>query len=80
MKNNILDALKGIGKLLGTILVGIGYIPFKIGNLLIEVKFSSEIEAEKKAKELLKLAEPAPKKKRVVKKKQVEIIAKEVNS
>ena len=50
MKNNILDALKGIGKLLGTILVGIGYIPFKIGNLLIEVKFSSEIEAEKKGK------------------------------
>ena len=80
MKNNILDAFKGIGKLLGTILVGIGYIPFKIGNYLIEIKFSSEIEAEKKAKELLKPVESAPKKKRVVKKKQVETIAKEVNS
>lgn len=80
MKNNILDALKGIGKLFGLFLVGLGYIPFRVGNYLIEIKFSSEIEAEKKAKELLKPVEPAPKKKRVVKKKQVETIAKEVNS
>jgi hypothetical protein len=71
--NNFLDSLKGLGKLLGMILLGIGYIPFKLGNMLVEIRFSSEIEAEKAAKlkeqELLKPTEPAPLKKRAPRKK-----------
>lgn len=70
MKNNILDALKALGKFLGMILRGLGYIPFKIGDYLIEIRFSSEIEAEK-ALLLAEAEKNKPKKKRVVRKKKV---------
>lgn len=47
MKNNILDALKALGKLLGIIVWLIGYLPFKSGEYLTSSKFSVELEAEK---------------------------------
>ena len=81
MKNNILDALKALGKLLGIIVWLIGYLPFKSGEYLTSRKFSVELEAEK-ALLLAEAEKNKPKKKRVVRKKKVaEIVEnKEINS
>jgi F420-0:gamma-glutamyl ligase-like protein len=86
MINSLLDGLKGIGKFLGIIIYAVGFLPFKLGEFLLNTKFSSEIAIEKAVKDLenAKLLEESAKKvvkKRAPRKKKVvETIATEVNN
>ena len=55
MKENLLDGLKGLGKLLGVILWVTGILQYKCAMWLFNLQFSSEIKAELAAKEQLKM-------------------------
>jgi hypothetical protein len=73
MLENILDGLKGIGKLLGGLIWGLVVLPWALSEWLVGLKMSAEINAEKaKLEEASKLTEAvAPVKKRAPRKKKV---------
>jgi hypothetical protein len=73
MLENILDGLKGIGKLLGGLIWGLVVLPWVLSEWLVGLKMSAEINAKKaKLEEASKLTEAiVPIKKRAPRKKKV---------
>lgn len=74
MKNVIVDSLKSIARLIGVILYLIGYVFYKGGEKMMNLKYSKEIQDEKLAiekAELEKIIVLPIKKKRIQRKKKV---------